>query len=668
MQDRAGFFKGERARSKVTTPSTLSTPSTPRNDGVDGVDKVDELRKSPTERGMVYGLMIGHKFPGGTMHETPSSWLARLAVIGSLVLLTVAAYWQVGGHEFLTNYDDELYVTGNEHVLAGLTLEGVTWAFTTGFAANWHPMTWLSHMADIALFGPDPGRHHLMNLALHVVNAVLLFLVFERMTGGLWRSAFVAALFALHPLHVESVAWISERKDVLSTLFWLLAMAAYVRYAKSGSVRSYILVMALFALGLMSKPMVVTLPCVLLLLDCWPLGRVNGQVRCYARLAIEKAPLFALTLLSCAITCLVQHQGGAMPSLASRPLGARFANAIAAYGAYLWKTAWPATLPAIYPLPATGRPLWQAAVSGLLLAGVTVLVLKQWRAKPYLPVGWLWFLGTLVPVIGIVQVGDMAMANRYSYVPLIGVFVMIAWGVPDLMRRVEWGRTAMAALSGGVIVLLTACTWVHAGYWRDGKTIFRYTLSVTSHNAVARNNLGKYLMERGGYREAEYQFNEARRIRPRFDLPWYNLGLTYARQDRLEEAARCFAGALERRPGDAATLNNLGMALAGVGKVDEAIGHYRDVLRAEPGNVDVRMNLGAALARLGRYEEAVAQFGQATALAPGNPGAHFNRALALERLGRAEEAVAEYERALELGPDSEAAQRQIDGLREWGVD
>ncbi len=375
-----------------------------------------------------------------------------------LVLATLTVYWQVGNYEFV-NFDDDKYIIENFHVQKGLTRDSVIWAFTATHVSNWHPLTWLSHMLDFQLYGLNPSGHHLTNVFFHLVNTLLLFLVLKLMTGALWRSGLVAALFAVHPLHVESVVWVAERKDVLSTLFWMLTLWAYLGYTKRPGVKRYLVILLAFALGLMAKPMLVTLPFVLLLLDYWPLKRIElgqsaiglpaaSQPSTIAnkpgaqafRLLLEKTPMFVLAAVSSVVTFIVQKSGGAVGALETYPFKIRMANALLSYVIYLKKMIWPQNLAVFYPHPGQSLPMWQAAGAGLLLVVVSIAVIRAGRRYPYLPVGWLWYVGTLVPVIGLVQVGDQAMADRYTYVSLIGLFIVVAWGVPDVARSWRYGK------------------------------------------------------------------------------------------------------------------------------------------------------------------------------------------------------------------------------------
>ena len=468
-----------------------------------------------------------------------------------LVVATGLAYWQVLHHDFV-NFDDHYYVTENDRVQAGLTPEGFIWAFTTTDASNWHPLTWLSHMLDCELYGLNPGGHHLTNLLFHLASTLLLFIVFTRMTAALWRSALVAILFALHPLHVESVAWVAERKDVLSTLFWILTMWAYLHYVRHGGFKRYLLVLVAFTLGLMAKPMLVTLPFVLLLLDYWPLGRYQfGQSGAASHtamsasivprrsrsgalaLVLEKTPLLALAAISSVVTYLVQQSGQAMQYMETLPLTVRIANALVSYVAYIGKTIWPANLAVFYPHPGYTLPMWQAAGAGLLLVFISIVTIRSMSRYPYLAVGWLWYLGTLVPVIGLVQVGEQAMADRYTYVPLIGLFIIAAWGLWDLEKKWHRQKIVFALI---LLLPLTVCTWRQLHYWRDSISLWEHALAVTKKNALAHNNLGGAFEEEGNAEKAIANFYEALRHDPEYLIARNNLGLALFREGKITEA------------------------------------------------------------------------------------------------------------------------------------
>jgi tetratricopeptide (TPR) repeat protein len=574
-----------------------------------------------------------------------------------LVAATLAAFWRVGGNDFVA-YDDATYVTGNAHVRAGLTAAGVRWAFTSREAANWHPLTWLSHMADVEVLGLAPGRHHAESLLLHALNAVLLFLVLGGATGALLPSAAAAALFALHPLHVESVAWAAERKDVLCALFWLLTLGAYVRYARRRTAGRYLVVVALFSLGLLAKPMLVTLPFVLILFDWWPLGRLLPPGRAAAgppaqpaaALLAEKVPLLLLAAASSWVTLLAQQAGEAVVSAGNLPLVARFANAAVAYGTYLSKTLWPVGLSVFYRYPAAAPAplLWGAALA--LLAAGTALVVRGRRTAPFLLVGWLWFLGTLVPVIGLVKVGAQFIADRYTYLPLVGIFIAAAWGGAVLARG---GRGRQAVLGGAVAAALAICaalTWAQVGVWRDSRSLFEHALGVDPDNWLAHNNLGTVLTAAGSLDAAAAHYRAALRVKPDYETAHYNYANLLVGAGRLDEAAAQFREALRLSPRYAEASDNLGALLLRQGKFEEARRQFQATLEVSPDLPQARNNLGVALQKLGRRAEALPQFAAAVQLDPGFFRARVNLGLALAEFGRLAEAAEQLAAAERLDP------------------
>lgn len=541
-----------------------------------------------------------------------------------LIVATLAIYWQAGNHEFVS-YDDPTYVTENRFVQKGLTLESISWAFTATHASNWHPLTWLSHMLDCQLFGLNPGMHHLTSLLLHIASSILLFLVFRRMTGALWCSAFVAALFALHPLHVESVAWVAERKDVLSAFFWLLTMWSYTWYVERSGINRYLLVLLFFIMGLMSKPMLVTLPFVLLLLDYWPLGRFQlGQSGNYKildipkspvrRLILEKVPFFVLAMISSVVTFIVQQSGGAVSSLDAIPLKIRTANALVSYVSYIGKMIWPHKLEVIYLHHML--PGWQVAGACLLLLSVSLLVVRIVKKHPYLAVGWLWYLGTLVPVIGLVQVGVQSMADRYTYIPLIGLFIIIAWGVPELVARWRHNKIGLTILAVSLLSVLMATTWTQVRYWKNSITLFQHAIDVTANNCVAHNSLGMALAEQGDTTKAIEHYYEALRIQPGLVIVHNNLGNIMAKQGKLREAIKYYSEAVRIKPDYAKARYNLGIVLAHQGKFREAIKHYSEAVRIKPGYAMAHFKLGFALAQQGSFGEAISHYSKAVRLNP----------------------------------------------------
>lgn len=549
--------------------------------------------------------------------------IAALIVPALLVVTLAAVYAQVRTFAFV-NLDDQQYVTSNPVVLRGLTWDGVGWAFGGFHAANWHPLTWLSHMADVTLFGLDAGAHHLVNVALHALNALLLFAFLRRATGATWRSAAVAALFAVHPLHVESVAWVSERKDVLSALFFFLTIHAWIGHTRRPGAGRYVAVAALFVLGLLAKPMLVTLPFVLLLVDVWPLGRLasggdgEGVPSRAARLVAEKLPLLALAAASSLVTWLAQSSGGAAASAEVVPLGARVANAVVSYVVYLVRTAWPSGLAAFYPHPSLagdGIPTWKVAGALLLLLAITAAVVRERSRRPYLLFGWLWFVGTLVPVIGLVQVGEQGLADRYTYLPLTGPFVAAAWGGAELLGRLRPPALAWGAALAPVVALALVAR-AQAATWRDSVALHGRALEVTDRNWNAWNGLGDALADAGRPQEAIGAYQEALRIRPRLAAAWNGLGAAHGQLGAHADAIARFEEALRIRPGYADAWYNLGTAHGSLGRHARAAECFRAALRLRPDDARAWQNLGVASLLSGDLPAARESFERLTRLAP----------------------------------------------------
>jgi len=574
-----------------------------------------------------------------------------------LCLITLIVFWQVTNHEFI-NYDDDKYVSGNDYVIDGLTPENILWSFTAEVVGNWHPLTLLSHMLDCQLHGLDPGPHHLSNLFLHMANTLLLFLVLMRMTSTLWQSAFVAALFALHPLHVESVAWVAERKGVLSTFFWMLTMWCYVRYVESPKVERYLLVLLVFMMGLMAKPMLVTLPFVLLLLDYWPLRRFEPGKPGIGRLVLEKTPLFALSAASCVAVLHFQQSGGAFTSLAGYPVDIRVYNAIVSYIYYIFKTIWPIKLTVFYPHPGT-LSIWQVSGAGLLLLAITFFSIRTVQQRPWVTVGWLWYMGTLVPVIGLVQVGSQAMADRYTYVPLIGIFIIITWGFPELLSRLRYKKAALASISSAVLITLTTLTWMQVRYWRNSISLFEYALHVTADNYIAHSILGSSLADQGKTAEAVRHYYEALRINPGHATAHYNLGCTFANQGMIAKAIRHFTKAVQIDPEFAEAHNNLGVAFANEGRFAEAAKYFSEALRINPEDPETHVNLGNTFAHQGKTAEAIRQFYEALRINPASVPAHNGLGIVLAKQGRIEEAIRHFSEALRLDPADVTARNKL---------
>jgi Flp pilus assembly protein TadD len=544
----------------------------------------------------------------------------------ALIAANLMIYSPVRHFEFVT-WDDPQYVIQNPHVTSGLTAENIEWALTTGLI-YWHPMTWLSHMLDVQLYGVNAGLHHVTNLLLHILSSILLFGLLHQTTGALGKSAFVAALFAVHPLHVESVAWVAERKDVLSTLFWMLTIWAYVWYARQPSTSRYLTVVLGFALALMSKPMVVTLPFVLLLMDFWPLRLLEFGTKFSLRFVWEKIPLLVLAIISSILTFANQKQVGAL-DLLILPLSRRVANALVSYVVYMRDMVWPAGLAAFYPHHAL--PVWQVAGSTVVLIGVSAAACRAAKRHPYLPVGWLWYLGTLLPVIGLIQAGDQSRADRFTYVPMIGLFIIIAWLIPDLLwQRVTLPhiKIVLPSAAGLVILACIIAARSQVQYWQSSLTLWGRAAAVTTGNARAHNHLGVALDDIGKVDEAITHYTEAVRIQP-----------------DLAEAH-----------------TNLGAALTEKGRIDEAIVQYNDALRLKPGAADARNDLAAALESQGRSDEAIQQLLEALKSKPGNPVYHYNVGLVYDRKGDAADALQHFRTALSINPDYQDARRAMNDL------
>ena len=590
----------------------------------------------------------------------------KIAICIFLVVATLAVYWQIQDHEFLY-FDDNQYVTDNLNVKTGFTRESIVWAFTTSHAANWHPVTWLSHILDYQLYGLHPKGHLLTNLLIHIANALLLFTVLLRMTGALWQSGFVAALFALHPFNVESVAWAAERKNVLSTLFWLLTTWAYIRYTEKPTVKKYGWVALFLALGLMSKPMLVTLPFVLLLLDYWPLKRWKADDQVGASpprqsqnqtslsfLILEKVPLLALAVGSSITTFIVQRAGGAVQSADVFPLQERVINAFVSYLSYLQKTVWPSGLSVFYAHPGNALPVWKGLVSAALLVVFTAWVIRVARRLPYLAVGWFWYLGTLIPVIGIVQVGTQAMADRYAYVPLIGIFIIAAWGLPDFLAT--WNqREKTPVLFAGLLAPLMVVTWMQVNHWKNGITLFQHTISVTHDKyrefARAHNNLGIALKKKGRLIEAITQYKTAIKVNPDFSKPYNNLGNISMITKNFDEAIRYYKESIRISPDYANAYSNLGTVLLQKGEKEEAVVYLRDAIRINPDLNQARTNLGTILSQIGEKEEAIVHLREAVKINPDLALGHFSLGNVLFQTGETEEAITHYREAVRIKPD-----------------
>jgi tetratricopeptide (TPR) repeat protein len=586
-----------------------------------------------------------------------------------LALATFIAYGQLQRNGFI-DYDDAAYVTENPQVKAGITRESVVWAFTSSHVGNWHPLTSLSHMLDCELFGLNPLWHHMTSLLFHVLNSLLLFSVLKKTSGATWASAFVAAAFAMHPLHVESVAWVAERKDVLSGFFWMLTMAAYVRYTERPRIGRYLVVVLAFCLGLMAKPMLVTLPFVLLLLDYWPLGRfqwarqiglktarrselmiVNYKGATLQRIVCEKVPLFVLSAVSSIVTFLVQRSAAAVAGTDVISIDLRIANTFVSYVRYIGKTIWPTRLAVFYPHLRDSLPMWQAVCAALLVVAITAGTIWRARRECWLPVGWLWYLGTLVPVIGLVQVGAQAMADRYTYIPVIGLFIIIAWGLPELTARLPYKNIILRGMGVGVVLAMMVCTWRQVGYWQNSYTLFEHALDVTSNNYVAHRGLGTVLFKQGRFEEAISHYKETLRNKPHHANTLGDLGLALLQLERYDEAVRHFHRALEGKGDTQKWYRGLGTALYRLGRPEEAIVQYRQALKLDANNEMVHKSLAIALVQVGEAEEAVEHFTEALRLKPDYLDARVHLVYALVELGGIESAVEHCQEILRFKPN-----------------
>lgn len=561
----------------------------------------------------------------------------------TLTLAAFFAFQKVLQYDFV-DYDDYRYVVNNPHVNTGFSYGSVIWAFTSSHASNWHPLTWISHMLDCELFGLDPFGHHLVNLFFHIANSLLLFWILKRMTQMLWPSFFVAAAFALHPLHVESVAWIAERKDVLSALFWILTIAAYIRYTERSNISRYLLVVLFFALGLMAKPMLVTLPFVLLLLDYWPLQRLKIKT------VLEKIPLFILSAVSCIITFVVQQGAGVIGSTEGALWGLRIENSIVSYAAYIVKMIYPAKLAVMYPFPINGIPDWKPIVSFVVLLGLSVAVLCMAKRRKYLITGWLWYLGTLVPVIGLVQVGLQSSADRYTYLPSIGIFIMIAFGSAELFAKWRYRKIVFRITAALLLIAIFICTRLQVRHWKNSFTLFERALAVNKNNFVIHNYYADILLEKNRLSDAAAHINETLRINPRHKGAVDKLGRVCLQQGRIDEAIGCFNDVLSARPNWYKTHHNIGIAYGQKGKFDLALQHLNRSLDLKPDNPEAICNLGILLYRQGKTDQAIDKWEKTLKLSPVFSDAHFNLAIVTAGKGDFSQAVKHFNELVEISP------------------
>ena len=579
-----------------------------------------------------------------------------------LVLLILVVYCQVKNCDFV-DYDDQLYIIENNYVQDGLTYKGIVWAFTTFHVGNWHPLTWLSHMLDCELYELNPMGHHWTNVLFHIANTILLFFIFQKMTGAVWKSALVAALFALHPLHVESVAWVSERKDVLSTFFGMLTILAYIGYVKKRNLFRYLLIFMLLSLGLMAKPMLVTLPFVLLLLDFWPLERLkyysSGQPSKLFSLIWEKVPLFIPVTISSVLTILAQKDVGALYTFEALPITTRIANAFISYAGYIIKTVWPQNLAVFYPHQFGELSLWYVFLAALAIATISFFSIRWFRKYPYITVGWFWYVGTLVPVIGLIQVGAQSMADRYTYIPLIGLFIIVAWGISDLLKKWHSNKIVLAVFAIILISAFSTQSYFQIKHWKNSTSLFEHAVKVTNHNWLAYNNIGIHLSNAGKYEDAIYYYKEALKIKPNHAEALFNLGTALYDTGKTDEAILYLNKALIVNPNHVYAHNNLANILCLKGKLEEAILHYKEAIRSNPEYPDAYSNLANLLSFQGKFNEAVFYFNKALEINPRRADAHYNFGILLINQHKLKEAVVHFAEAIKINPDYKEAYNHI---------
>jgi tetratricopeptide (TPR) repeat protein len=586
-----------------------------------------------------------------------------IIVLCLLLIAGVAAvYAQTAGFG-LVAYDDPFYVTINPQVLGGLTWDGVKWAFTTMHAGNWFPLVWLSLMLDRTL-GAAAGGFHLVNVTFHIANTILLFWVLKRYTKAVWASFFVTALFALHPLHVESVAWVTERKDVLSTLFWLLTMLAYLRYVEIPTTKRYVIICVVFSLGLMSKSMLVTLPFVLLLMDYWPLERTGRQRTEDGRqkaslkwLIIEKIPMVVLSAAACIMTVIAQKSGGAVAKISTVPFNQRVGNALVAYCQYLIKMFWPVDLAVFYPHPIKSLAVWKVVASLAALVVITIVVILL-RRRRYLLVGWFWYLGTLVPVIGLVQVGGQALADRYTYVPLTGIFIMLAWAAGDFAAQKRFGQVLAGVAGAAIIVALAAMAFVQVSYWRDTMSLFTHCATVTPDNVIVRKYMGIAFAEKGDPESAAREFEASLKFEPGDIRTLYNIAGMRTRQGRIDEAVEYYNRVLKLKPGDVGTYIAIASMRAARGEFERAIDSYREGLKYNPNDAEIRSDLGLLLLQLNRLDEGITELEHSVKI-KADSAAYCNLGLAWAQKGRLDRAMECYAKSIQLNPNNANARYNL---------
>ena len=583
-------------------------------------------------------------------------------IIICFIVVSGISFSPIAGNEFIS-FDDNLYLTENNHIQTGLSFENIKWAWTAVVVSNWHPLTLLSHMLDWSLFGNHAGGHHLVSLFWHIGTVILLFLFLYKTTHNIWPSAFAAAFFALHPLRVESVAWASERKDVLSLFFGMASIYAYAFYAEKTKVSRYCLCLVFFLLSLMSKPMLVTLPFVLLLLDYWPLGRWQTQdnsLKPAAKLVLEKIPFILISIVSSIITLWAQNKSGALVKTDSIPFDARFSNAIFSYFAYLEKIFWPANLAVYYPYEMS-LPLWKVMSAGLIITFLTVAVLYSLRKIPFLFVGWLWYLGTLIPVIGLIQVGSQAMADRYTYLPSIGISIILAWGTAHLIKNKNIRRKVVLPTAIALLAVLMILTFQQCGYWKNSVMLFRHALNVTKNNDKMHHNLGTHFYKEGKFREALDQFSHAIKINSNY-LSLNSRGVIYARAGMYQQALSDFNKSISLMPNNVNAHYNRGLTYDKIEKYQLAIGDFNKVISLKSDYVDAYNSRGIVYAKLGQYQSAIEDFNKTIFLQPGHIYAYSNRASAYFAQGNKELGCRDVKKACASGKCEPFKKAQAEGL------
>jgi protein O-mannosyl-transferase len=614
-------------------------------------------------RGDTPTLQSRHKSPASV--ALTGSWLSSRAAWVAIVLtiLNIFIYASVRHHNFLA-WDDPEYLSENPLVTAGVTWNGLQWAFTTGHMGNWHPLTWLSYMLGVRLFGLAAGPQLLINLGFHVLSTLLLFGLLNEMTGALWRSASVAALFAVHPLHVESVAWVSERKDALSAFLGLLTLWAWLGYTRRPGILRYLIPLSAFIAALMAKPMVVTLPFLMLLLDYWPLRRLkfegsglSGFLASLTPAIREKLPLFGVAFLAGVVTFVAQQRGGAVAGLTKLSLGFRIENALVSYVAYIGKMFWPVNLSPLYPLHPL--PVFVVAGSAILLLVVSLAAIRWSERRPWFAVGWWWYVITLLPVIGLAQVGSQAMADRYTYLPLVGLFMILAWGLTELTAPLSHGIALVPVAAGTLILVCVFTARAQVEYWQDSLTLWTHAVQLDPVSDTSQRLLADALAKNRRYQESAPHYSEALRLNPDNAEAHTGFGYALAGEGKFADAISQYLESLRLKPGMFDAHNDLAIALASQGRLDEAIAHYREALRIRPYIADAHSNLGVALTRKGKTDEAIAQFEEALRLQPDNPDAHNNLGITLANQGLIDDAIAHFQRAAELRPDFESARSNL---------